>query len=456
MPAKRKRKTKIPKLPAGLERVQLNAAAIDIGAREHYVAVPPERAAEPVRRFGAHTAALHALAAWLKECGVTTVAMESTSNYWVALFQILERAGFEVVLCNSRHVKNLPGRKTDVADCQWLQELHTYGLLSGSFRPSDEVCVLRSYLRHRDNLVKAAGSHIQQMQKALTEMNIALHHAVSDITGVSGLAIIRAMLAGERDVQKLAALKDRRVKKSVAEIALALEGDWRSEHLFALRQSFELYETYLARIAECDREIEATLGGLEHKGEPLGQEKALRSPKAQATFALKSELHAICGVDLTALPGLEVLSVQALVSEIGLDMTRWRSERAFCSWLRLCPGNRISGGKSARLKPVQGHNRAADILRLCAQSALKSKSALGAFGRRLRARLDAPKAIKAVAHKLARLIYRMLKEGRPYAELGEHYYQHKYRQRLLTRLHKQAALFGFQLTPQPGSIGSVS
>ena len=198
MSAKTKRKTKVSNLPVGLERVKLNAAAIDIGAREHYVAVPPDRAAAAVRRFGAHTADLHALAAWLKECAVTTVAMESTSNYSVPHFQILERAGFEVVLCNSRHVKNVPGRKTDVADCQWLQELHTYGLLSGSFRPLDQVCVLRSYLRHRDNLVKAAGSHIQHMQKALTEMNIALHHAVTDITGVSGMAIIGAMLGGEQ------------------------------------------------------------------------------------------------------------------------------------------------------------------------------------------------------------------------------------------------------------------
>jgi len=456
MPAKSKRKAKVSQLPAGLQRVQLHAAAVDIGASEHYVAVPPDRTTEPVRRFGAHTADLLALAAWLKECGVTTVAMESTSNYWVPLFQILERAGFEVVLCNSRHVKNLPGRKTDVADCQWLQELHTYGLLSGSFRPVDEVCVLRSYLRHRDNLTKAAGSHIQHMQKALTEMNIALHHAVTDITGVSGMAIIHAMLDGERDLQKLAAMKHWRVKKSVAEIALALEGDWREEHLFALRQAVELYETYQLKIAQCDERIEAALRGFERKAELQLPEKPRKTPKAQRSFALKSHLQAICGVDLTAVPGMEVLSVQALCSEIGLDMSRWKSDKHFCSWLRLCPGNRISGGKRSRMKPPKGHNRAAHILRLCAQSALKSKTALGAFGRRLRARLDAPKAIKAVAHKIARLIYRMLKEGKDYRDIGEHYYEHKYRTHLLTRLHKQAALFGLQLTPQQSSAGSVS
>lgn len=456
MSAKTKRKTKVSNLPVGLERVKLNAAAIDIGAREHYVAVPPDRAAAAVRRFGAHTADLHALAAWLKECAVTTVAMESTSNYWVPIFQILERAGFEVVLCNSRHVKNVPGRKTDVADCQWLQELHTYGLLSGSFRPLDQVCVLRSYLRHRDNLVKAAGSHIQHMQKALSEMNIALHHAVTDITGVSGMAIIGAMLGGERDLNKLAAMKDRRVKKSVAQIALALEGDWRKEHLFALGQAFELYQIYQNKIAECDQQIEAAMRALERKTEPALQHKARKTPKAQATFELKTHLESICGVDLTAVPGLEVLSVQALISEIGLDMTRWKSDKEFCSWLRLCPGNRISGSKRSRMKPQRGHNRAAHILRLCAQSALKSKTALGAFGRRLRARLDAPKAIKALAHKIARLIYRMLKQGKDYRDIGEHYYQHKYRQHLLRRLHKQAALFGFQLIPQPTNMASVS
>jgi transposase len=456
MPIKPKRKSKVSELPPGLQRVKLHAAAVDIGASEHYVAVPPDRASPPVRRFGAHTADLHALAGWLKECRITTVAMESTSNYWVPLFQVLERAGFEVILCNSRHVKNLPGRKTDVADCQWLQELHTYGLLSGSFRPNDQVCVLRSYLRHRDNLVKAAGSHIQHMQKALTEMNIALHHAVTDITGETGLAIIEAMLQGERDPKKLAAMRHWRVKKSAQEIALALEGDWRDEHLFALRQAFELYHTYQAKIAECDRQIEAAMRSFACKAEPLVQAKPRKTPKAQNTFELSNHLRSICGVDLTVVPGLQVLSVQTLLSEIGLDMTRWKSDKHFCSWLRLCPGNKISGGKRFRMKPPKGHNRAAHILRLCAQSALKSKTALGAFGRRLRARLDAPKAIKAVAHKIAQLIYRMLKEGKDYCDLGEHYYEHKYRQHLLTRLHKQAALFGLQLTPQQSSEGSVS
>jgi transposase len=441
-----------PALPAQLQKVNLNAAAIDVGSTEHYVAVPPGRDTETVRTFGGHTADLHALAHWLKECGITTVAMESTSNYWVPLFQILECAGFDLVLCNSRHVKNLPGRKTDVLDCQWLQELHTYGLLGGSFRPADKVCVVRSYLRHRDNLTKAAGSHVQHMQKALTEMNIGLHHVISDLTGVSGLAIIRAILSGERDTLKLASLKHPYVRKSPQEIAQALEGDYREEHLFALRQALELYEGYQLRIAECDQRIQAALRELQSPHGRAAKTKAApsrprKTAKAQADFELKSQLEQVCGVDLTALPGFNTLSAQILISEVGLDMSRWKTDKHFCSWLRLCPPNRITGGKPKRGKPHKGHNRAAQILRVCAQAAIQSKSALGAFGRRLRARLDAPKAIKALAHKLARIVYRMLKSGKPYSDAGELYYEQKYRDYLLKRLHKQAALFGFQLTP---------
>jgi transposase len=461
MPSQFKRQVKAPALPAQLQRVNLHAAAIDVGSTQHYVAVPPGRARESVRTFGAHTADLHALAQWLGECHIRTVAMESTSNYWVPLHQILECAGFEVLLCNSRHVKNLPGRKTDVLDCQWLQELHTYGLLSGSFRPADKVCVLRSYLRHRGNLTKAAATHVQHMQKALTEMNIGLHHVLSDITGRSGLTIIRAILAGERDLGKLAALKHPQVRKSAQEIAQALEGDYREEHLFALRQALELFEIYQLRIAECDQRIQNALQQLEspHATKPtapLPPGKPRKSAKAQADLDLKSQLAQLCGVDLTTLPGCQTLSVQNLISEIGLDMTRWKSEKHFCSWLRLSPGNRISGGKRIKSKPHKGHNRAAQILRLCAQAALQSKSALGAFGRRLRARLDAPKALKALAHKLARLIYRMLKHGRSYTDAGEHYYEHKYRDHLLKRLHKQATLFGLQLTPLQSDAPSVS
>lgn len=461
MSKQRKRKSKrAAELPPGLESINLHAAGIDVGSAEHYVAVPSDRCKESVRSFGGYTAALHEMARWLKECGITTVAMESTSNYWVPLFQILEASGFEVVLVNSRHVKNLPGRKTDVLDCQWLQKLHTHGLLSGSFRPEDKVCVLRSYLRHRENLVRAAGTHIQHMQKALTEMNLSLHQVLSDITGLSALSIIRAILAGERDPWKLAAMKDNRVKKSNEEIARCLDGDYRSEHLFALSQALELYEFYQTKIAQCDREIEGQLKKfqprIDPQERPLPEKPKKKTHKAQGDFELKNHLYAICGVDLTRIDGLEVLSVQALLSEIGLDMSRWKSEKHFCSWLNLCPASRISGGKPLSRKPHKGHNRAADILRLCAQSALRSKSALGAFGRRLKARLDAPKAIKAVAHKLARILYRMLKYGKDYRDAGERYYEQKYQQHLIARLHKQAAAFGFQLTPQQSITVSVS
>ena len=379
MPSRSKRKTKAPALPAQLQKVNLNAAAIDVGSSSHHVAVPPGRGSEIVRTFGGHTADLHALAHWLKECGITTVAMESTSNYWVPLFQILECAGFDVVLCNSRHVKNLPGRKTDVLDCQWLQELHTYGLLSGSFRPADKVCVVRSYLRHRDNLTKAAGTHVQHMQKALTEMNVGLHHVISDLTGVSGLAIIRAILAGERDTLKLASLKHPYVRKSSQEIAQALEGDYREEHLFALRQALELYEGYQMRIAECDQRIQAALGELQssHGGASkleVPPSRPRKTAKAQADFELKSQLEQVCGVDLTALPGFNTLSAQILISEIGLDMSRWRTDKHFCSWLRLAPGNRITGGKRMRAKPHKGHHRAAQILRVCARPPSKVRA----------------------------------------------------------------------------------
>jgi len=455
MPARTKRQAKVAALPAQLQRVNLNAAAIDLGATAHFVAVPPGRDPESVRTFGAHTADLHALAQWLKHCAISTVAMESTSNYWVPLFQILEQAGFEVLLCNSRHVKNLPGRKTDVLDCQWLQELHTYGLLSGSFRPADKVCVVRSYLRHRDNLTKAAAAHVQHMQKALTEMNIGLHHVLSDLTGVSGLTIIRSILEGERDTLKLASMKHPYVRQPVEEIAKALEGDYREEHLFALRQALALYEAYQQHLMACDQQIQAALRAVEslRPPAPITAEPAPPPPKprktakAQADFALKAQLEGLCGVDLTAVPGMQVLSAQILVSEIGLDMSRWATDKHFCSWLRLSPGNRVSGGKRLRSKPHKGHNRAAQILRVCAQAAIQSKSALGAFGRRLRGRLDTPKAIKALAHKLARTIYRMLKTGQSYADAGEHYYEEKYRDHVLKALHKKAAFFGFQLTP---------
>lgn len=359
MPPIKKRKAKPKKLPkflAGLERIKLNAAGIDISAEEHYVAVPVDRDPQPVRRFGTYTSELHRLARWLKECGVTTVAMESTSNYWVPLFQILETAGFEVLLVNARHVKNVPGRKTDVLDCQWLQELHTHGLLRGSFRPQDQVCQLRSYLRHRDTLVRCAGSHIQHMQKALTEMNIKLHHVFSDLTGLSALTIIDAILAGERDPRKLAAMKDGRAQASAEDIVRALEGDYRAEHLFALDQALRLYRTYRGMIQECDQRVATELRGFAAKVDlataPLPEKVTRKTAHAQAEFDMRQQLYRICGVDLTRVPGFSILTLQALLGELGLDMTRWRSEKHFSSWLNLSPSNRIrAAANGSRLSP---------------------------------------------------------------------------------------------------------
>src|ERR1700751_4845824 len=373
-----------------LERINLNAAGIDIGANFHLVAIPEDRAEENVRKFGPFTSDLHQLADWLTEHHIETVVMESTGVYWIPVFQILEQRGFEVKLVNAAHVKNLPGRKSDVSDCQWLQQLHPFGLLNGSFRPKDDVCVLRALLRFRDTLVKDCSSHVLRMQKALTEMNVQIHRVLSDITGYSGMAIIRAIRAGERDALKLAQIKHPQVKASTEQIVKALEGDYRSEHLFALQTAVELYDAYQLKITGCENKIEQQL---------------------EQSLQRQAHLTSVCGVDLTRLPGLSTLAVEVIISETGLDMNCWKSEKHFCSWLKVCPDNRISGGKVLSSKSRKTKNRAAGMFRLAAQGAMQSKTAIGAFIRRIRTRLGAPTAINAGANKLARLFYRMLKFG---------------------------------------------
>src|SRR5688572_174342 len=331
MPREKKKKSKksasIKKtdLPASLQQVNLNAAGIDVGSAEHFVAVPEDRDSESVQRFGAFTADLYRLADWLKHCGIETVVMESTGVYWIALFQILEVCGFEVKLVNAKHVKNVRGRKTDIVDCQWLQQLHTYGLLSGSFRPEDAICVLRSYLRHRANLIQICTTHIQHMQKALTQMNILLHNVISDITGVTGLRIIRAILEGERDGVKLASLKDYRIKSSANEIAKSLEGDYREEHLFVLRQSLELYEFYHEKLDECDHKIQTHMQQFEPKvnikEKPLAARKTShRKPQRnEPKVDWRTALYQMSGVDLTRIDGIDILTSQTLISEVGFD-----------------------------------------------------------------------------------------------------------------------------------------
>jgi transposase len=438
-------------LPSQLAAVNLHAAGIDIGSQEHWVAVPPESASQPVRRFGACTADLETVVAWLQQCGVTTVAMESTGVYWIPLFELLEARGFTVVLADAREVQRAPGRpKTDVQDCQWLQRLHTYGLLAAAFRPPEQICVLRSYLRQRAMLVTYASQHIQHMQKALTQMNLKLQHVVSDVTSVTGMAILKATLAGERDPFTLARLRDRHCQHSEADIARSLQGNWRTEHLFALQQAVELYEFYHRQIAACDRQIEGQLQTFaDHSGgKPLPA--APRKPKRRRNehhFDARLPLFRATGVDLTAIEGINEHTALVLLSEIGTDMSRWSTEKHFAAWLGLCPLHKISGGKVLSRKVRPSANRAAVALRLAASCLHHSQSALGAFFRRLKARLGTPKAIVATAHKLARLVYRLLKHGEAYVAQGMAAYEHAYRDRVVKNLIRKAKELGYQLLP---------
>jgi transposase len=437
---------------SALELINLNAAGIDIGSRSHFVAVPPDRDPQPVQEFPAFTADLERLADWLERCGIATVAMESTGVYWIPLFELLESRGFDVKLVNSHHVKNVPGRKTDVLDCQWIQQLHTFGLLSGSFRPDEEICVLRAHLRQRDNLTRYAGAHIQHMQKALNQMNIQLHHVVSDLSGVTGMKIVRAILAGERDPLVLAEHRDRRCKNPVETIAKALQGNWREEHLFALRQAVELFDVYRRKIEDCDQAIARVLDALQGQTDretpaPVRKQKRSRNTP---DINLHERLFQMTGVDLTRIDALNPHSVLKILSETGTDMTRWPSAKHFASWLGLSPGNRVSGGKRiGKSKTTPSANRAAAAFRMAAQSLYASQSALGGFFRRQKARLGAPKAVTAAAHKLARIFYSMLKNKTAYDAPDANYYEEQYRKRVMANLRKRAAGMGFDLVERP-------
>lgn len=428
-----------------------NAAGVDVGATEIYIAVPPDRDPQPVRRFATFTEDLHAAANWLKTCHIDTVAMESTGVYWIPLFQILEARGLHVLLVNARHVKNVPGRKSDVADCQWVQYLHSVGLLRGSFRPEQLVCSVRSILRHRDSLVKMASIHTQHMQKALDQMNLQLHHVISNINGLTGMAIVEAILAGERNPLSLARLRDPRIKATEETIAKSLVGDYRREHLFTLRQSLVAYRHYQELIAACDSEIEQYLAAFESKVDPqrcpLPKPKDRHQPRRnELRFDLRNHLYRIFGVDLTQVPGLNPLTANTLLTEIGPDLSRFANASAFASWLGLCPDNRISGGKVLFVKTRVVKNRAAMALRMAAQSLHRSHSSLGQYYRRMRAKLGTPKAITAVAHKLARIIYHLLKTGKPYDATICAQHDLQYHQRFEARLRKQARALGFDLT----------
>ncbi len=435
----------------GLEVVHPHAAGIDVGNSAHYVAVRPDRDPEPVRRFECFTADLYRLADWLESCGVKTVAMQSTGVYWIPLYEILEEHGFEVYLVNARHTKNLPGRKSDVQESQWLLKLHTYGLLNNSFQPTAEIRVLRTYWRQRAEHVSGAATCIQRMQKALTQMNLQLANVISDLSGVTGQAIVRAIVAGERDPQKLAELSHPRIEASREEVAKSLEGNWRPELVFVLRQEVEMYDTYQWRITECDQQLQKHLASFADTELPQtpkaeSKEKRAKSTKNAPRFDLSSELKRITGVDLTRIDGIDVMVAQTLLSEVGMDMSRWNTEAHFSSWLGLCPDNRISGDKLLGKGTRHVVNRAATALRLAARNLIRSRSYLGAQYRRLRTKLGAPKAITAMAHRLARLVYRMLKYGQQYVDKGTEYYENRYRQQQINLLQKNAAKLGLQIT----------
>ena len=439
-----------------LDVVHPNAAGIDIGNQSHYVAVPPDRDAHPVRQFACFTEDLRRMCDWLYICGVDSVAMLSTGVYWLPVFEILAEAGFRVFLVNARHTKNLPGRKTDVQECQWLLQLHTFGLLNNSFRPPEEICVLRAYWRQRAQHVASASACIQRIQKVLTEMNVQLANVITDISGVTGIAILQAILKGERDRYKLADLADVRIQASREEIARSLEGNWRKELLFILQQEVNLYQIYQRQIAECDTALQAHLQTLDDKTEPGSKLPPAQANKragsnAPTSFDLRGELYRISGTDLTQIDGINIMCAQTIIAEVGVDMSRFPTEAHFASFLGLCPDNRITGGKVLRRGTKHVANRASTALRMAATSLWRSKTYLGAKFRRLRARLGAPKAITAMAHMLARLVYRMLRYGEQYVDKGMKYFEEKYRQHQILTSQKKAKDLGLAVTLTPAA-----
>jgi len=447
----------------GLEVVHKDAAGIDIGNKSHFVAIPPDRNAMPIREFGSWTADLHEMANWLKENGIRTVAMQSTGVYWIAVQEVLEQAGLEVYLVNARGTKNLPGRKSDVQECDWLRKLHTYGLLRNSFHPPEEIRSVRTIWRQRDRWVKECGRAIQQMQKALTTMNVQLANTISDISGVSGQAIIRAIVDGERDPWKLAQLRDRRIAAGEEEIALSLQGNWREDVLFELRQVLEAYDFYQKQMVACDTELARYTSAIPNREmlkdrdlpqntRSLPSSKAparplKKRPKNQPAFDLSAELQRTMGVDLTRIDGIDVMTAQVIFSEIGPDFSAFRDENQFASWLTLAPKQDISGGKIIRHIPSAGRNKVANAFRMAAQALSRSDSYLGARYRRLRSRLNGPVAVKAMARYLACLVYRMVTKGQAYVDRGAAYYETQRREKENNALKRKAAELGYKLVP---------
>jgi transposase len=448
---------KIQSQDLSLEVVHPDAAGIDIGNESHYAAVPTIRDSQPVRQFGCTTAELKAMADWLKQCRIRTVAMQSTGVYWIAVYDILEAAGLDVYLVNARDTKNLPGRKSDVQESQWLMKLHTYGLLRNSFRPSQEIRTMRTYWRQRNDLVQSAGRHIQRMQKAMTQMNIQLANVLSDVSGVTGQAIIKAVLAGERDPHKLAAFRDPHVKASEEKIAQSLEGNWQDDLLFLLKQEQDGYEFCQKQMAECDRQLKQYLQQRQDRSQgaclPVEKRKErLRKKKGNAPqFDMRLDLFRMTGTDLTQIDGIDVMTATTILSEAGWDMSKWETEDHFVSWLRLCPNNRITGGKIIGKGRLPTNNRITTTLKMAASALRLSNTYLGAQFRRFRTKLGSPIAIKAMAAKLARLVYRILRYGMKYVDQGAKLYEAQHRNLQIKQLKWKAANLGFRVIEAPAS-----
>jgi transposase len=439
-----------------------HAAGIDIGAREMFVAVPAGQDENPVRVFATFTEDLEQLADWLVQCGVTTAALESTGVYWIPLYEILERRGIRPCLVNARHMKNVPGRRTDWHECQWLQFLHSVGLLRAAFRPEEDICAVRTLLRHRGELVQAASQHVQHMQKALTQMNLQIHHVISDITGATGLAMVDAMLEGQRDPVELAKLRNSRIQADEETIRKSLVGNWRLEHLFTLRQSRELYRTYQQRIVECDLEVERLLPAFEPRVDPVekplppdqkrnraGNKRRRKNGHPNPRFDLRTEAYQLFGVDVTQIPGLEE-NVLPLFSEVGRDMTKWPTAGHFASWLNLCPDNDISGGKTLWRGMRKVKNRAGHLFRFAASSLHHSSTPLGHYLRRMKAKLGPSAAITATAHKIAVIFYTMVRQQVEYDETIWAARDTERQKRLETKLKRQAKQLGYELVPVEG------
>jgi transposase len=428
-----------------------NAAGIDVGASSHWVAVPAHLAEDSVREFGAMTGDLNALASWLLACGVDTVALESTGVYWIPVFEVLEQRGLKVWLVDARQMRYVPGRKSDVQDCQWLQKLMSLGFLRAAWRPSGEVCVVRAVARQREVLVIEQASWVQRMQRALVQMNIQLTEVLSDVMGTTGQAIIRAIVAGERDPSVLARHRNRRVKASAEEITKALTGNWRDEHLFVLKQALAMFDDIARHLGECDAKLQALLTPLGQRQLDLGKAPRAAS-KSRTEFDARQTLANWAGVDLTRINGLGLAAVMKILSEIGPDLSRFATVKHFCSWLGLCPGTKISGGKVLSAKTKHSANRVRQTLKMAAMSLSHSDSALGAFYRRLCARMDKPSANTATAHKLARMVYFMLTRGEAFVDQGQQHYEDQQRQRSVAALKRRAALLGFDINPRPATI----